>query len=327
MAEEPNNSPLHGMPFDHADVEHGLNPIGRALVTSLDRAVAMQSSAILGYVHHIRRRNPEASPAEIQRLVDKHFKRLASGAGASAGAAAAIPGIGLATGTAAIAGESVIFLDTAAFYTMASAYLRGADIREPEQRRALILVTLLGAKGTAIVEALVGDLGDNGELNTAAAIGRFSAPKLGTLNNELMNMALRRVSRKFLRGWVGKIMPLGIGAAAGALANRRLAGALTDNATEALGPVPPRFLTPVPDPKSTAAEKKTVKARRKAEKASRELTDKPNRLTSAWRRVRGTSDDVPETESLTGDASEDEALDQLALTAIASPSENSSWRK
>lgn len=351
---------VDGFGSDPTSLQNDLGPVGRALVASLDRAVAMQSSAIESYVHYIRRRNPDASPAKVQKLVDRHFKRLASGAGASAGAAAAIPGIGLATGTAAIASESVLFLDTAAFYTMASAYLRGVDIRNPERRRAIVLVTLLGTKGTAIVDALVGDLGDLGkdgnfeQVNTAQAIGRFSAPKLGSLNNELMNMALRKVSRKFIRGWFGKILPLGIGAAAGAIANRRLAGSLTSNASDSLGPLPDRFLTELPEPKkqerkarkeAAKVEKQAAKAEKAAKAAEAAEAKKASDDGDAGRfgalkkllpgakkaadndtvaeEVEDSDPSEPAEESLTGDAGVDQTLDELALQAITSSTSQS----
>ena len=118
----------------------------------------MQSSVIIKYVENLKKRNKNASVQELQELIDKHFLNITSGTGAAAGASAAIPGIGLVTGAATIAGESVVFLEAAAWYILASAYLRGDDIKSPERRRALVLIVLTGSKGSALVDTFVGDL-------------------------------------------------------------------------------------------------------------------------------------------------------------------------
>nr|WP_257181361.1 hypothetical protein [Corynebacterium cystitidis] len=225
------------------ELENNAGPIGRALINAVDKAVHIQGGTIKRYVDRLRRKNPDASPAELQKIMDKHFLTTVSGTGAGAGAAAAIPGIGFFTGAAAVAGESVVFLDFAAVYTVASAYLRGVDISDPERRRALVLVVLLGSKGTAIVEALVGDAATGVPL--VSNLSRFSAPKLKQVNNRLMRFALKRVTRRFATAWIGKLLPLGLGAVAGTLVNRKLANNVIDNVTENLGATPTNFLTEI----------------------------------------------------------------------------------
>ena len=132
---------------------------GRMLITALDKAVAVQTSVVEKYIDHLREKNPNASTADLQHMLDNHFMYLATGTGASVGLTSALPGIGLMTGLAAVSTESMVFVDAAAFYTIASAHLRGVDIRNSERRRALILVTLIGSAGTALVDAAIGDLG------------------------------------------------------------------------------------------------------------------------------------------------------------------------
>jgi len=238
---------VDGIGSDPQALEANAGAAGKALIRALDKAVSFQSSAIEGYVERLRRKNPEATPGEIQEIVDKHFLRIATGTGAGAGAAAAIPGIGFFTGAAAIAGESVVFLDAAAWYTMASAALRGVDISDKERRKALILVSLLGAKGSAVVDAFVGDVGKSKGLPTMSTVARFSAPRLTEVNNRLVRMALKNLSKRLRRAWLGKIMPLGIGAVAGVVANRKLSRAVISNTRESLGMVPASFSSPVGD--------------------------------------------------------------------------------
>lgn len=233
---------------DAKSLEANVGPAGRVLINALDRAVGMQTSLIANYVTRLRRKHPEESPTQLQRRIDRHFMRLSTASGAGVGATAAVPGVGFIAATAAVGAESLVFLDAAAFHTMASAHLRGADISDPERRRALILVVLLGAKGSAIVDTFVGDAAADDQarrLPTTQLLNRFSVPTLASINSRLLRSAVTRIGRRLTRGWLGKIMPLGIGAVAGTVANRKLAGDLIDNTGVSLGAPPARFETPL----------------------------------------------------------------------------------
>ncbi|WIM68581.1 hypothetical protein QP027_04095 [Corynebacterium breve] len=231
------------MGSDPAAIEANAGTVGRALIGAVDKAVHIQGSTIRKYVDRLRRKNPDATPEQIQKIMDRHFLTTVSGTGAGVGAAAAIPGIGFFTGAAAVAGESVVFLDFAAVYTVASAYLRGVDIQDPDRRSALVLTILLGAKGSAIVDSLLGE--SVKDLSLTKSLTRFSGPSLKDLNNRLLNTAVRRATRKFTRAWIGKLLPLGLGAIAGTLVNRKLARQVIRNASDSLGPTPARFLTEI----------------------------------------------------------------------------------
>jgi len=230
---------------DPQQLEKDAGPLGRAFIGAVDKAVQMQTSTIRTYVNWLRRQNPDATPAEIQKLMDKHLKNTVTGTGAGVGAAAAVPGIGLFSGAAAVAGESVLFLDLAAFYAVASAYLRGEDIDDPERRRALVLSLLMGAKGLAIVDAMLGD--DAGKIPGKSTLTKFSGPTLSNTNNVLQRIAMRSMRKSQRRAWLGKLMPLGIGAVAGTTANRKLADGVIDNVQSGLGAVPAGFATPLPE--------------------------------------------------------------------------------
>lgn len=230
---------------DPAQLEKDAGPLGRAFISAVDKAVHLQTSSIRAYVDWLRRQNPDASPAEIQKTMDKHLKNTVSGTGAGVGATAAVPGIGLVTGAAAVAGESVLFLDLAAFYAVASAYLRGVDVDDPERRRAIVLTLLMGSKGIAIVDAILGD--DATTIPGKSTLAKFSGPTLTQTNNVLERMAMRSLNKQMRRAWLGKLMPLGIGAIAGTTANRKLADGVIENEHDALGAVPAGFATPLPD--------------------------------------------------------------------------------
>lgn len=242
--------------IDYEQLEEDAGPLGRAFINSVDKAVQLQSGAIRGYVNWLRRQNPDASPADIQDKMDKHFRNAVSGTGAGVGAAAAVPGIGLVTGAAAVAGESVLFLDLAAFYTVASSYLRGVDINDPERRRTAVLTVLMGSQGLAIVDAIMGaDVKDLASKNTLA---RFAGPQLAQANSILKRVAMRSFTKRMRNAWIGKMLPLGLGAVAGTVANRKLAAGVIDNVSEALGAAPAEF--PEPLPEKASQEEATLSA-------------------------------------------------------------------
>lgn len=230
--------------MDAKTIEQNANLWGRSFIRGLDRAVRLQSGVIRAYVDHLRRSNPDASPAEIQAIMDKHFLYAASGTGAGAGGAAAVPGVGFFTGAAAIAGESLVFVDMAAVYTVGSAYLRGVDISDAERRRAIVLTVLSGSQGAAIVDALVGP--DAQKVPSIATVSKFSGPTLNQANNMLTRQLLKSMKRRLRRMWLGKLMPLGIGAVAGTIANRALAKKVIDGVVPNLGQPPAEFANELP---------------------------------------------------------------------------------
>ncbi|WP_295627189.1 hypothetical protein [uncultured Corynebacterium sp.] len=215
---------------------------GRMLIKALDTAMGWQSSAITGYVRQLHARRPEETPEQIQKRIDDHFLALVTGSGGAAGGAAVIPGVGFVTGLGAVALESVVFLEIAAWYTLASASLRGIDIEEEERRRSLVLVTLMGSSGTALVAAAMGDQPlrkQAPEKDPAASlIARLGVPQLGGLNKMLIKQAQKRIAKSARLAVVGKLMPMGIGAVLGAGANRRLGKSLLERGRLALGPIP-----------------------------------------------------------------------------------------
>lgn len=252
--------------LDPATIEKNATIWGRSFIRGLDRAVRLQSGVIRAYVDHLRRSNPDASPAEIQAIMDKHFLYAASGTGAGAGGAAAIPGIGFFTGAAAIAGESLVFVDLAAVYTVGSAYLRGIDISDAERRRAIVLMVLSGSQGAAIVDTLIGPNAQ--KVPSVAMVSKFSGPTLSQANSLLTRQLLKSMKKRLRRMWLGKLMPLGIGAIAGTMANRTLAKKVIDGIGPNLGQPPAEFANELPakskeEDEIDAAEKNT-KARIKS---------------------------------------------------------------
>ena len=208
------------------------------VVATLEKAVKVQSGTVIRYVNNLAKKNPDASPERIQELIDRHFMTVVSGSGAGAGASAAVPGVGLFLGMATVSAESVVFLEAAAWYILASAHLRGIDIRDAERRRVIVLLVLTGSKGSALADAFLSQEGKLPALKSATSLSRFSGQSLSGLNAHLLRLFTRQASRKLGWAWVSKLIPLGIGAVLGTLANRKLGKRVVNHAEEQLPPLP-----------------------------------------------------------------------------------------
>ena len=114
---------------------------------------------------------------------------------------------------------------------MSSAHLRGADIRDPERRKAVVLMAIVGSAGSALVDATVG------RESTVALVSRMTPTSLSTVNKRLMKVALKKVSKSARWAFIGKLMPLGIGAVVGFAANRKIGRTVIEHVAESLGPV------------------------------------------------------------------------------------------
>ena len=272
-------------PENLAELKEVSGPIGRAFINAVEKAVQLQTSTIRAYVDWLRRQDEDATPAQVQERMDAHFRNTVSANGAGVGAAAAVPGVGLITGSAAVAGESVLFLDLAAFYTVASAYLRGDDPEDPEQRRSMVLTVLADAEGLAVVDTFVGE--NATRLPSRSTLNRFAGPGMAEANGMLARSAMKTLRKRMRRAWIGKMLPLGLGAIAGTTANRKLADAIIERVSGSLAPVPENFASPLPprekddketaglslDPKSYAAWIRNLFDRKDADEKERANVD------------------------------------------------------
>jgi hypothetical protein len=212
----------------------------RALSYVLERGARVQAPAVEAYVQRLRNLNPQASPAQIVTKLEKHYLGAAMASGAAVGSAAAFPGIGTIAALSAVAGETVLFLETTALFVLAVAEVHGIPVDQREYRRALVLEVLVGEDSKRAVRDLVGPGRTSG-----AWIGESTAslpmPVVTQLNNRLLRYFVKRYTLK--RGVIafGKVLPMGVGAAIGGGGNRLMAKKIIGNARKAFGPAPSRW--------------------------------------------------------------------------------------
>lgn len=208
------------------------------LDAALDRAVTVPSARVHAHVQSLRRRNPNASPEQIIRLLEKEYLLVIAGTGGAVGAAAAAPAIGTSVAVALTASDVATFFASSAVFSLAVASVHGIEVNDVGRRRALVLATLVGESGLKVAQ-------DSTEL-TSGAFARLLLTKMPTttikrVNGVLTRRLVRRQAAKQSALAFGRLAPFGIGAVIGVTGARALGKTVVAGAQRAFGPPPIRF--------------------------------------------------------------------------------------
>jgi len=247
---------IHSLP-DDSPWDSGLPPVGSPehprTIRALDKVLAIQRPVVLAHLRSIRRRNPDATPAQVIRMLERRYLTAVTTGGAAVGATAVVPGI--TTGvTLALSGvETFGFLESTALFAQSVAEVHGIPVENPDRARALVLTLMLGSEGTELLAQLAGQA-------TGKAAGRpaywgelvtktLPRAAVGPLVDRLKSMFLRHFTARAGASWVGKALPFGIGAAVGGAGNHILARRVMTTSRRAFGIPPVRLpaeLEPAP---------------------------------------------------------------------------------
>ena len=180
------------------------------LTDSIDKAIRIQYSVVANHVQRVRRRHPDAEPAEIVAALEKQYLATVTCAGAAVGAAAATPRSGSRMTRKLIAAEGAAFLEATALFTLAVAEVHGIAVHDLERRRMLLLSIVFGS-------------------------GR---PGLARSGNRMRRWLVARYHTKRWVLAISKVLPFGIGAAIGAVSNRTYGRMVVAACRQVLGPAP-----------------------------------------------------------------------------------------
>ncbi|MGH3794697.1 MAG: DUF7662 domain-containing protein [Pseudonocardiaceae bacterium] len=206
--------------------------------SGVEKAIGIQHSAVAGYVQRLRRARPDATPADIVVTLEKQYLAAVTGAGAAVGGAAAVPGAGTGLALALSAGETAMFLETTALFTLAVAEVHAVRVDEVDSRRALVLTVVLGDGGTMLVDKVAGRASEHwGKLLTDL----IPMSSISAINKALCRWFTTQYPRRQGLRVVGKIMPFGIGAAIGAVGNHAFGRMVISACRSAFGPPPAGF--------------------------------------------------------------------------------------
>jgi hypothetical protein len=125
------------------------------------------------------------------------------------------------------------------------AEIHGIPVSDPQVRRALVLAVLVGEGAAASIEAAGVESAHWAQVITRTA----SRDKVAGINGRLAHLLVTRFGARQGALFLGRALPLGLGAGIGAVGNVALARTAIASARKAFGPAPKRFAPRVVDAK------------------------------------------------------------------------------
>jgi hypothetical protein len=236
---------IHSLP-EGAPWAGGLPPVGSeehpATIRALDRVLAIQRPAVLAHLRSIRLRHPDATPADIVRILERRYLAAVTAGGAAVGATAVVPGIGTGVTLALSGAETVGFLEATTLFAQSIAEVHGIAVVDPDRARALVLTLMLGKEGVDLLAQLAGQATGRGPTRS----GYWGEMVTKTLPRAAVGPVVDRLKSAFVRqfaarggaSWLGKALPFGIGAAVGGAGNHILGRRVLVGSRRAFGPAP-----------------------------------------------------------------------------------------
>lgn len=212
------------------------------VVRGIDRVLAVQRPIVLAHIRSIRRKNPNATPQQLVRILELRYLAAVTTGGAAVGATAVIPAIGTGVTLALSGVETAGFLEATALFAQSIAEVHGIAVEDPDRARALVMTLMLGREGTDLVRNLAGQFTGGtftrsmywGEMVTSAVPQVVMGPLLDRLKTAFIRQFAVRGSASF----VGKALPFGVGAAIGGIGNNMLGKRVLHNARLGFGAAP-----------------------------------------------------------------------------------------
>ncbi len=218
----------------------------RRLNRGIDRFLAIQRPVVLAHLRSIRRRNQNATPAELATILERRYVAAVTTGGAAVGVTAVVPSIGTGVTLALSGVETAGFLEATALYAQSLSELHGIAVDDPERARALVLTMMLGHEGSDLVRQLAGQVSGSGPSRSAywGELIASSLPRtvVGPLVDRLKATFLRQFAVRGGASMVARAIPFGIGAIVGGAGNNMLGRRVVQNSRLAFGPAPETYV-------------------------------------------------------------------------------------
>ncbi|TDB88189.1 hypothetical protein E1264_12320 [Actinomadura sp. KC216] len=202
----------------------------------LDKAIGTQTPLVRKNIARARQRNPEASPAEVIRNLERMYVSALAGTGAAVGGTAAAPGVGTGVALALSAGEFLSSLELSVLFALSLAEIHAVPIDEIERRRTVVMGIMLGGSGSATISKVAERTGQHWGRQVVAKV---PVETLRQINKVLGKNFITKYGTKQGIIVLGKVAPFGIGAVIGGGANAALASLTVRAGRRAFGPAPP----------------------------------------------------------------------------------------
>lgn len=252
----------------------------------LDRVIAVQRPVVVAHVNALRRRHPDASPAEIVQILERQYLTAVTTGGAAVGASAVIPGVGMVAALGLSGAETVGLLETTALFAQSITEVHGIALDDPERSRTLVMALILGAPGTQLVKQLAGQATGGPARNAFwGEMVTSTLPKqvVSGIGGKVRDQFIKRFAARQGTSVLGRALPFGIGAAVGGLGNHALGKRVIQASREGFG-LPPRHFTVVLEAKPTKDRKASDKADKTDQANKPDKSGDRERRALPWRR-------------------------------------------
>ncbi len=204
------------------------------------RAMNVQRPLVMAELRRMTRKYPDDTPGELAERLSRRYIASLTTTGAAAGGLGAVPGIGTATSLGASFGATLGFLELTALYAQSVAELAGLNTKDSKESQALVMTILLGEEGRELLKQAAnaqpgtrfGTLGPTAWV--ASGVTGITERAFRSLANRFMRRLIRGEAIRFL----GRVVPFGIGAGIGGVANRALARQVVVQTQETFGQLP-----------------------------------------------------------------------------------------
>lgn len=215
------------------------------LVRALDRVLGVQRPVVLAHIRSIRLRNPQATPAQLIKILERRYLLAVTGGGAAVGASAVIPVVSTPVALTLAGVETVGFLESTGLFAQSVAEVHGTPVEDPDRARMLIMTLMLGKEAGDLLgqftRQAVGRGGSRsvfwGEMVTSA----LPRGAVGFVMDRLQAAFLHKFAKFGAGSIVGKALPFGIGAAVGGAGNLLLGRKIVASSRYAFGAAPLGF--------------------------------------------------------------------------------------
>ncbi|MEV7543728.1 hypothetical protein [Streptomyces sp. NPDC089915] len=215
---------------------------GQRILDLLDKAIDLQSPLVRRNIARARQRNPDATPAQAIRGLERMYVSALTGTGAAVGGAAAAPGVGTGVALALSAGEALSSLELSALFALSLAEVHGVAVDELERRRTIVMGIMLGGSGSATITRVAERTGQHWGRQVVAKV---PVETLRQINKVLGRNFVTKYGTKQGIIVLGRVAPFGIGAVIGGGANAALGALSVKAGRRAFGPAPESWAGPL----------------------------------------------------------------------------------
>jgi hypothetical protein len=186
----------------------------RVVVHTLARAVSSREPAIRGMVQVLREANPHLTNDQLALKLIRSTRRRVAATGAMSGAVSIVPGLGTILAIGTITSQALYALEQEIELVLSIAMIYGHELASSDDRvvEALVVVGITSGAVKLREDVLVA----GGERLAVAAFRRLPVMVLTHGGSRILTRTLARVASTGAAKVAARVVPLGVGVAAGA---------------------------------------------------------------------------------------------------------------